>query len=70
MVVLVRHTLLLGSVRLDIDDITNPVVNKESGEFDWAMFCMKLIIVSKSTTISFKHVPLNPRLNIWRVRAL
>lgn len=36
-VVFVRHTLLLGGVGLDIDDITNAVVNEIRRHFDGAM---------------------------------
>lgn len=58
MVELVRHTLLLGSVRLNIDDIADPVVDKERREFDRAVLCMrKSIIVSKSITTSFSTYP-------------
>lgn len=34
MVVFVWHTLLLGSIGLDVDDVTNPVVNEVRREFD------------------------------------
>ena len=34
MVVFVWHTLLLGSIGLDVDDVTNPVINEVRREFD------------------------------------
>lgn len=37
-VVLVGHALLLGSVSLDVNDVTNTVVDKVGGELDGAMF--------------------------------
>ena len=39
MVVFVWHTLLLGSVGLDIDDITNPEVDEVCREFDETLLC-------------------------------
>lgn len=36
-VVFVRHTLLLGGVSLDIDDITNAVVDEVCRQFDGAV---------------------------------
>ena len=39
---LVRHTLLLGSVRLDVNDIADPVVKKERRKLDGTMFCLKM----------------------------
>lgn len=37
MIELVGHTLLLSSVGLDIDDITDQEVGQVSGQFDGAM---------------------------------
>ena len=39
---LVWHTLLLGSVRLDVNDIADPVVKKERRKLDGTMFCLKM----------------------------
>jgi hypothetical protein len=39
MIVFVGHTLLLCSVCLDIDDISNMVVNQERRHFNRAMIC-------------------------------
>lgn len=39
MVVFVWHTLLLGSVSLDIDDVANPEVDKVRREFDETLLC-------------------------------
>ena len=33
------HTLLLGSVGLDVDDVTNPVVDEVCREFDETLLC-------------------------------
>ncbi len=38
LVVLVRHTLLDGTVDIDVDDITNTVGDHVSGELGWTMF--------------------------------
>ena len=36
----VRHALLLSSVGLDVDDVSDTVVDKECGQLDRAMFCV------------------------------
>jgi len=38
MVVFVGHTLLLGSIGLDVNNVTNLVVYEVSGELDGSMF--------------------------------
>ena len=39
MVVFVRHALLLGSVGLDVNNVTNPVVKEVCREFDVTLLC-------------------------------
>ena len=39
MVVFMWHALLLGSVGLDIDDITNPEIDEIRREFDETLLC-------------------------------
>jgi len=39
MVVFVWHALLLGSVSLDVDNVTNPVVKEVCREFDKTLLC-------------------------------
>ena len=39
MVVFVRHTLLLGSVGFDIDNVANAEVDKVGREFDETLLC-------------------------------
>lgn len=39
MVVFMWHALLLGSVGLDIDDITNPEIDEVRREFDETLLC-------------------------------
>ena len=53
MVVLVRHTLLLGSVRLDIDDISNAVGDQVGGQLNRTVLY---------TTSPFIHFP-TPTVN-------
>lgn len=68
MVVFVGHTLLLGGVGLDVNDIAYMVVDEEGGHLDGAMF-YDPYRYSMSTQSPGTIIPLNPRLNIWRVRA-
>ena len=39
MVVFVWHTLLLGSVGFDVDNVTNPEANKVRRELDESLLC-------------------------------
>ena len=39
MVVLVRHTPLLGRVSLDVDDVADAVGNEVGGELDETLLC-------------------------------
>jgi len=39
LVIFVGHALLLGSVGLDVDDVTNPVVNEVRRKFDETLLC-------------------------------
>ena len=44
MVVFVGHALLLGSVGLDVNNVTNPEVNEVCREFDVALLCKSEVI--------------------------
>lgn len=66
-VVLVRHTLLLGGIGLDINDVSNVVVDEEGRQFCGTALCRDSQSLTTSTT--YPIAPLKPRLNMWRVRA-
>lgn len=55
MVVFVGHTLLLSSVGLDINNISNTVVGEVCGQLDGAMF------YNPSTSAMFKPAETSPR---------
>jgi len=42
-VVFMGHTLLLGRVRLDVDDISNTIVQEVGGQFHLTMFLESLL---------------------------
>lgn len=42
MVVFVWHTLLLGSIGLDINDIANAVFGQEGGQLNGTMLCTRV----------------------------
>jgi hypothetical protein len=71
MVEFMGHALLLCRVGFDVDDVSHTVVYEESGELDRAVFCKTIETISLLQIPQTVHVlPLKPRLNIWRVRAL
>lgn len=45
MVVFVRHTLLLGGVGFDINEVTDAVVDEVCGQFDGAVVCIQYLSV-------------------------
>lgn len=58
MVVFVRHALLLRSICLDIDDVTNPKVNEVRREFDETLLCKSEVnkswyVGTRSRTLEF-----------------
>lgn len=68
MIVFVGHTLLLGGIGLDVDNIADTVVHEESGELGGAAL-YDIVQQPLSLLHKFNSAPLNPRLNMWRVRA-
>ncbi len=70
MVVLVGHTLLLRGVSLDVNDISNAVGDKVCREFNGALLWKLWTVQNRSPNAEqIYSSPLNPRLNMSRVRA-
>lgn len=69
MVVFVGHTLLLRSIRLDIDNVSDMVVDEESRQLNGAVICITTQCQYSSNSAQLLIAPLKPRLNMWRVRA-
>lgn len=65
MIELVRHSLLLRCIGLDVNDIPNTVGNHECREFNWAMFCDKVSFSRRARGCKENaNVPLKLLLNI------
>ena len=69
MVVFVWHTLLLGSVGFDVDNVTNPEVDKVRREFDGTLFCGSEGQPKGPAKARERYTRLNLRLKRSRVRA-
>jgi len=65
-IVFVGHTLLLCSIGFDVNNVTNAVVDEESGELDGTVIYG---YDQQNIARNAQNAPLNPRLNMWRVRA-
>jgi hypothetical protein len=69
MVVFVWHTLLLSSVGLDVDDVTNPEVDEVRREFNGTLLCESEGQPKESAEVRGEYTRLNLRLKRSRVRA-
>ena len=71
MVVLVRHTLLLGSISLDVDDIADTIRDQVCRQTDCAMFCSPNIIQSLHLhQMHNNHTSEAPLEHVARTRAV
>lgn len=50
-----RHALLLSSISLDIDDITDLEVGQISRQFDGAVLCLHIIEQSRIPDLTVTH---------------
>lgn len=66
----VGHAFLLGSIGLDVNDVPDAEVHEERRNLNRAMVCNEVQFSDFVRTTSKSNIPLKPRLNMWRVRAL